>query len=73
MSDTNEDTIPGFNRPHLLEHVGGCIGVSALFRDDEGMVYMLGASAPVGTDPAKLVEVIEAQIKVWPRALEDVD
>ena len=25
------------------------------------------------TIPAKLVEVIEAQIKVWPRALEDVD
>ena len=73
MSDTNEDTIPGFNRPHLLEHGVGRIGVSALFRDDEGMVYSLRAWAPVGTDPAKLVECIEAQIKVWPRALEDVD
>ena len=73
MSDTNEDTIPGFNRPHLLEHGVGRLGLRALFRDNEGMVYLLGASAPVGTDPAKLVEVIEAQIKVWPRALEDVD
>ena len=73
MSDTNEDTIPGFNRPHLLEHGVGRIGVSALFRDDEGIVYSLGASAPVGTDPAKLVECIEAQIKVWPRALREYE
>ena len=73
MIARNEDTIPGFSRPHLLERVNGRLGLRALFRDNEGMVYSLGASAPVGTDPAKLVEVIEAQIKVWPRALEDVD
>ena len=73
MSDTSNDTIPGFNRPHLLEHVGGRISARALFRDDEGMVYMLGASAPLGTDPAKLAEAIEAQIKVWPRALREYE